>query len=897
MPKVRILQTNFTSGVIDKKLAAREDTVYYYNGLNAADNLLVIPQGGVIQRPALQYVRELSPVFTAIDLSGATVTVPNGGTASNLKDGNSSTVCTTSSNLSTTNPFVVAHVDFGEDKVVTAVDIINYKLSSGSLDDEFRVQYSDDDSAFTDFGTPFNWSSDNRSRRIRRDAGAVSARYWRIVRIGSTGIAATATIAEIAFMAESGTLSASRLLPFAYSTTASYMMAVTDGNIDILSGADFHGSIAIPHSSAELEVLNWTQSLDTMLLYHVSHAPFKIFRQGDNDEFDFRDMVFRNIPQYDYGTGTGGANEVQVLSDGGTLAASDKFTILLDGERTTTITANATRSVTATNIQTALRALDNTSATGITVTNDTDGFTVTFSGDDGKQPWGEMDISVIAGNSVWSVSRTTKGEYPGENIFSDTRGYPRCGVFHQSRHIMGGIPSVPDALLLSVLGDIENFDINQDDATRAILKRADTDQVGAIYQIVVGRHLSLFTNDAEFYIPSEVIDVDIVLKKSTGAGSKEAMRVHEVDGALLFIQGNKKSGQTRETATSVREFIFVDTEQAYRSNLVSKLSSHLIKNPTDDALRKALSTDESDILLLVNEDGTATAYTVLRTDAVNAFMPLSLRAGDKYMNVGVDKNQRVYFVTQRVINGVTRRYIEMWNQDLYLDCGGIVDITAEEFTATAGQTDFTWTFDNPAEAAAIGIRIDGGRLTDGFTVNLGTKTASLDTALAGGETVRVAKMVNSVTGLDHLTGETVQTFVDGTPGEDVTVTDGTITLPSHADTQIQYGFNFNVSGKLMPFRIPETETLADKKLRCSEVTMFLDETIGIDIKANDGEWYPVPLADYDTEVLDKSAIDLLYSGEKTLGGMSGYAVGAPVEFRRSTAGPFTLLGITREVLF
>lgn len=897
MAKIRKLQTNFTSGVIDKTLGAREDIVYWYNALYDANNIVVMPQGGVKRRAGGQFIRELSPVFSDVSYTGSTVTAPNGGTAGNFSDNNEATVCTTTSNLSTTNPFVVAHIDFAEAKDITAVDIINYKLSAGSLDDEFRVQYSTDNAAWNNFGSAFNWSADKRSRRVRNEAGSVSARYWRVARIGATSVAATAEIANIKFYSDTATLSNGRLFPFAYSTEQAYMMVAGDKNIDVLSGIDYCGSVSIPHLSANLPVVNRAQSLDTMILYHGSHNPFKIFRQGASDEFDFRDYVFKNLPKYDYGAGVGGVDEVQVLTDGGTLASGNKFTILLEGERTTAITAAAARTDTVTAIQTALRALSNTSATGITVAQDANGFTVTFGGDDGKQAWDAMSVSVISGNSVWNTSRTTKGKNPGEDVFSATRGYPRCGAFCQSRHHMAGIPSLPDAWMCSVLGEFDNFDIDQDDATRAIMKRADTDQVGAIYQIIPGRHLTLLANDGEFYIPSEAIDIDSVLKNPTRCGSKEGIPAFDIDGALMFVQGIQDENSSREKATSLREFVYTDTEQSYNASILSKLSAQLIKNPQDAFLRKALSTEEADVYLMVNEDGTATAYTVMRKDDVNAFMPLSTRRDDKFLNVAVDKRQRVYWITERVVAGVKRRFVEMWNPDLYFDCGGIVDITAETFTAAIGQTDFTWTFANPATEDEIGVRVNGARYSEGFTIDMDTKTVTFAAEFNQGETVRIAKMINSVSGLEHLSGEIIQTFVDGSPYDDFTVVDGTILLDRYADTQIQYGFNFNVSGNLMPFRIPETETLADKSLNCSEVTVILYETIGIDLKVNNGNWYSIPLQTFDSNVLDKSAIELLFTGTKTVKGFPGYAVGAPVEFRCPTAGPFTLLGITREVRF
>jgi hypothetical protein len=271
------------------------------------------------------------------------------------------------------------------------------------------------------------------------------------------------------------------------------MLLATDGNADVFVGDTRAAAIAIPHTAAQLPVLNWTQQRDTLLLFSAL-APYKIFRQGADDEFDFRKVVFENIPQYDYGAGTGGVNEVQQINISEALDATHKFTILLDGERTTVINGNATAATVATNIQTALRALSNTSAAGITVASVTDGYAVTFGGDDGKQPWGLMSVSILAGNAVVDVARTTEGQYEGEDIMSDARGWPRCGCLYQTRLHMGGIPGVGDAGIHSVIGEYFNLDINRDDDTKALLTRSEAGDAGTIYQIVAGRHLTLFTS-------------------------------------------------------------------------------------------------------------------------------------------------------------------------------------------------------------------------------------------------------------------------------------------------------------------------------------------------------------------------------------------------------------------
>jgi hypothetical protein len=1012
--KVRQIQTNFTAGEADPQMLAREDINLYYNAVKTARNVLSDPRGGIRRRPGMQRLRKLGKTLSRVDISGATITAPHGGTVANIRDGDETTYLTTTDNLSTTNPFIIVKVDLGALTSIAAVDVVNYKLSSLALAGEIRVRTSPDDITYTDFGTPFDWDATNRSRREKNAAGAVNHRYIQVVRVGATDIAATCAIAEIRVWSETATLSPCRFFPFAFSTEEAYMMAGSDQNIDIFTGPDYQASAYIPHTAAKLPVMNFTQSLDTLLLFHPAQRPYKLFRQGGIDEFDWRDIKFDNTPQNDYGvpasvsagvnevqtitatfvsgdsftlklqgvttygisgnatqatvaaniqaalralsntsaTGitvarvgstyvvtfggadgnrpweqmicktTGGSHtgtvarttlglypgssagsEVQLINISAALAATSKFTLLLEGKRTAVINGNATPATVAANIQAALEALANVGAGNVTVASVTDGYSVTFTNAAANRPWLLMDIEMIAGTVVANVTRTSRGFFPGEDIMSDLRGWPRCGAFYQERLYMGGISSAPNAILASKLSDFFDFDdgekLDTIDATIGLLARADADQVSAIYQIVAGRHLTFFTNDTEFYIPNEPIDKDMILKAATFLGSKEGLRVYPVDGALIFLQGVKDAASDLEVATSVREFLWDITQQSYEAGLLSKFSSHLVKNPVDVTLRRAVTTGEADILIMVNEDGTATNYSTLRTESVNAFTRTETRVYDKLLNVCCDKKRNVYWATERMINGGLQRFVEMWNDDLMFDCGTIIPITAEDYIATAGQTVFTWTFTNPADGApAIGVRVNGGRLQPSdFTVNLGAKTITLHVAAALGDDVRIASMVKTVTGADDLNGEIVQTFVDGTAGASYTVSGGSFTLSGYADTEIQYGFGFEVYGELMPLRLPGQQTLAGLKVRCTLAILNLYQTGSLEVRANAGNWQELQLQKLSDVLLDTSVEENLFTGEHRLAGLKGYAVGAPFEFRQAidAAAPLTILGITREV--
>lgn len=60
MPRAITLQTNFNSGELDPRLAARTDVKQYYQGAAIAKNVLSMPQGGLKRRPGMGYKATLS---------------------------------------------------------------------------------------------------------------------------------------------------------------------------------------------------------------------------------------------------------------------------------------------------------------------------------------------------------------------------------------------------------------------------------------------------------------------------------------------------------------------------------------------------------------------------------------------------------------------------------------------------------------------------------------------------------------------------------------------------------------------------------------------------------------------------------------------------------------------
>ena len=129
------IQANYTAGELDPDLTAREDADLYYTGAEYMRNVILSPHGGYRRRPGLLYRCGLVPVIEPIDLTGGgiTVTAPEGGTPANAIDGDPSTLLTTTTNLSTVDPYVVVHVDLGTAQSVRFADVRNLSLDGASF--------------------------------------------------------------------------------------------------------------------------------------------------------------------------------------------------------------------------------------------------------------------------------------------------------------------------------------------------------------------------------------------------------------------------------------------------------------------------------------------------------------------------------------------------------------------------------------------------------------------------------------------------------------------------------------------------------------------------------------------------------------------------------------------
>lgn len=217
---------------------------------------------------------------------------------------------------------------------------------------------------------------------------------------------------------------------------------------------------------------------------------------------------------------------------------------------------------------------------GINTGNINGSFTVTSIIDDNTYTYtagGSASDSEDGGGVVFVASHAPTVDW-NEQSWSAVRGYPAAITFHENRLCFGGTLSEPDSVWMSQIGKFFNFNVGEalDDESIALV--AATGDVNEIRYLVSNRDLQVFTASSELYIPTflnqGITPTNAQIRKQTPYGVAHVLPV-SIDGATIFVANNGRI---------VREFLYTDSEDAYTSNAISTLASHLIDDPKSMAV-------------------------------------------------------------------------------------------------------------------------------------------------------------------------------------------------------------------------------------------------------------------------------------------------------------------------
>jgi hypothetical protein len=433
-----------------------------------------------------------------------------------------------------------------------------------------------------------------------------------------------------------------RLVPFEFSVDDSYMLCFTHNRMHVIKdgvqitaingGANAYLTTTI--TSAMLSQLNWTQSADTMFIVHPDLAPVKLVRGGTDATWTISTVTFSNIPKYAFTltTTTPTSGHLTPSAVSGNITLTSQHSAFSAGSVGQYVNAYP---------QGRARIIQYISVTSVKAVT--------------EYPF--FDTSSIAQGS-WEI------ESGYEDVWSSGKGWPRTVTFHEGRLYFGGSKSRPSTIWGSKIGIFDEFmptEAFDDDAVEATL---DTSSLNVIVDMISGRDLQVFTTGAEFYVPQSGTDpitpLTFTFKGVSRNGIKPGTRVQSLESGTVYIQRQGKS---------INEFLFSDTQLTYVTQRISLLSGHLLKAPTRMSLRRATSTDEGDLLMMVNDtDGTIAAFSIMRSQQITA--PSEFITDGLFKDVSVDVTD-IYTVVKRTFNSVDRYFIELFSFDRFTDCAFI----------------------------------------------------------------------------------------------------------------------------------------------------------------------------------------------------------------------------------
>ena len=545
----------------------------------------------------------------------------------------------------------------------------------------------------------------------------------------------------------------SRLVPFEFSTSQSYMLLFVNNRMYIYKdkvlvtniNATGNDYLTTTISSSYINFMDYAQSADTLIVVHEDMQPKQITRGVSDSTWTISDISFEYIPQYAFtiSTTSGSHNLTPSEVDGN---------ITLNTSGGTFINTDVGQYVEANDGIGRARIVTFVSATEVDAIVEI--------------PFFNSD-AIAAGS--WFIERGY------EDTWSASKGWPRTVTFHQGRLYLGGSKSRPNTIFASRVARFFDFNPGETLDDDAIIATLATDSVNAITGLFAGRDLQIFTKGGEFFISQASLDPitpnNIVVSTATRRGAKEGIKPVGAESGTLFIQRAGKA---------LREFLFSDVELSYISNNISLLSSHLLKSPSDMALRKSTSTDDGDLLMIVNgEDGSLATYSILRGQ--NVIAPSLSTVDGTFEKVAVDVDT-IYFVVKRTVNASTVYYIEAFNDD---------------------------------------------NTTDSNVLLIGASLPSTTT----------------VTGLNHLEGKTVKVIADDVMQTEKVVASGQIIIDSVPTAYIEIGLDYTPEVKTLPveLKLSSGNIIAQRK-RIIEATANMYLTQNLTLNGNDflftaGEFY------------------------------------------------------------
>jgi hypothetical protein len=363
------------------------------------------------------------------------------------------------------------------------------------------------------------------------------------------------------------------------------------------------------------------------------------------------------------------------------------------------------------------------------------------------------------------------------NPFSGSGNYPRCATFVEQRLAFASTNNEPQGVWMSQSANYENFGYSSPaKASDAVTFRIRAKQVNEIRAMLPIKGLMLLTSGAEWIVSggsqSDAIAPSAVKIDNQGFRGASIVQPVVVGSTVLFAQ---------ERGGVVRDFSYQFAEDSFVGKDLTILARHLFEGKSIKSWGYAQAPHS--IVWVVLDDGSLVSLTYMKEHEVWGWTHHESEADAYFEHVTViaEGNEDVpYFVVKRTINGSDVRYIER--------------LHSRYFTAV-----------EDAFFVDCGLAYDGSATT-------------------------------TISGLDHLEGETLVALADGNVVLDLEVSSGSITLPNAA-SKVHVGLPITSALQTLDIDLGAVRGLGTVQGRIksnSEVTLRVQDTRGIWVGPRDG---------------------------------------------------------------
>lgn len=334
------------------------------------------------------------------------------------------------------------------------------------------------------------------------------------------------------------------------------------------------------------------------------------------------------------------------------------------------------------------------------------------------------------------------------------RGYPACVMFHEQRLFYAGEPLLPQTLRGSETYKYENFSPSEDDgtvvSTNAVEFTLNSDRFNSVKWMLSSGKLYLGTDGGIFSVDSasdsEPITPTSIDAKRVSSNRSNNVQPVGVDSSIVF---------TTPTGTKVVSIDYEFAKDKFIAEDLTLLAEHL---SAAGVVQIAFQQEPVPSLWVVCTDGSLLSLTIDSSQKVRGWtrhvLGGSFSGGAPVVEtVGVlpgPGQDDVWLVVKRTIDGATVRTVEIMER-----------------------------LRRPEDPIEDSYFVDCGIVYDGAPTT-------------------------TITGLDHLEGETVDIFADGAVVPPAVVTSGQVTL-STAASKVSVGLNFVGKMQTLPYQVDSDE--------------------------------------------------------------------------------------------